>query len=333
MELFNTVQKLTAAFGPSGDESGVAGVIAELARPYVDEISTDVMGNLICRKKGSGSRLMFAAHMDSLGLVVTHIEKEGFLRVAALGGISPVRILSTPVRFKNGTRGLVSCNAGVAMDKLRIDDLYIDIGASDETSAKKCVEPGDIAVYDTPCFQAGERIISPYLDNRISCAILLCAMERLGNSGNDLYFVFTTQEELGLRGAKTAAYSIDPVYGITVDVTASADTPENKNNCSTVQGKGAAIKVMDRSVICHPRVVKKLEELAKSNAIAYQPDVKRTGGTDAGAMQPTRAGVYTGGITVPCRYTHSPAECICLTDAEHAVKLVCAFAETMLEKE
>ncbi|MBE6973524.1 MAG: M42 family metallopeptidase [Ruminococcaceae bacterium] len=333
MELFNTVQKLTAAFGPSGDESGVASVIAELARPYADEIDTDVMGNLICHKKGNGPKVMFASHMDSLGLVVTHIEKEGFLRVAALGGISPSRILSTPVRFKNGTRGLISCDGGVSADKLRMDDLYIDIGVSGEEDAKKAVALGDIAVYDTPCFLAGERIVSPYLDNRISCAILLCAMEQLGNSDNDLYFVFTTQEELGLRGAKTAAYSIDPVYGITVDVTASADTPASKNNYSTVQGKGAAIKVMDRSVICHPRVVKKLEELAQEKQIAHQPDVKRTGGTDAGAMQPTRSGVYAGGITVPCRYTHSPTECICLADAENAVKLVCAFAESMLEKE
>jgi len=333
MELFHTVQTLTAAFGPSGDESGAAAVISELARPYVDEIRTDVMGNLICRKKGSGPRVMFAAHMDSLGLVVTHIEKEGFLRVAALGGISPTRILSTPVRFKNGTRGLVSCDGGLTADKLRMDDLYIDIGASDEDEAKKQVTLGDIAVYDTPCFQAGERVVSPYLDNRISCAVLLCAMEQLGNSDNDLYFVFTTQEELGLRGAKTAAYAIDPVYGITVDVTASADTPSNKSNCSTVQGKGAAIKVMDHSVICHPRVVKKLEELAQKKKIAHQPDVKRTGGTDAGAMQPTRCGVYTGGLTIPCRYTHSPTECICLSDAEDAVKLVCAFAESMLEKE
>jgi len=333
MELFDIVQKLIGAFGPSGDEAGAASVIAELARPYADEISTDVMGNLICRRKGNGPKVMFAAHMDSLGLVVTHIEKEGFLRVAPLGGISPTRILSTPVRFKNGIRGLVSCDGGTPMDKLRIDDLYIDIGASDEDEAKKQVTPGDVAVYDTPCFRAGNRVVSPYLDNRISCAVLLCAMERLAGSDNDLYFVFTAQEELGLRGAKTATYAIDPVYGITVDVTASADTPSNKNNCSTVQGKGAAIKVMDRSVICHPNVVKKLEALAEENQIAHQLDVKRTGGTDAGAMQPTRAGVYTGGITVPCRYTHSPTECICLSDAERAIELVCAFAQSNLEKE
>ena len=128
-------------------------------------------------------------------------------------------------------------------------------------------------------------------------------------------------------------YAIDPAYGITVDVTASADTPSNKNNCSTVQGKGVAIKVMDHSVICHPSVVKKLKVLAEEKQIKHQMDVKRTGGTDAGAMQPTRSGVYTGGITVPCRYTHTPTECICLTDAECAVKLVCAFAETLLEKE
>lgn len=333
MELFQTIQTLNAAFGPSGDEGGVSAAIAQLARPYVDDIYIDTMGNLICHKKGNGCRVMFAAHMDSLGFVVTHIEKEGFLRIAALGGIDPKRVLATPVRFKNGIRGLVGCDDGVPSDKLTMDELYIDIGAKDEDEAKACIDLGDIAIYDTPCFKAGGRIMSPYLDNRVSCAVVLCAMEQLRHNINDLYFVFTTQEELGLRGAKTAAYAIDPVYGITVDVTASGDTPSSKNNCSTVQGKGAAIKYMDRSVICHPKVIQKLEELAQSNQISWQPDVKRTGGTDAGAMQPTRSGVYTGGITIPCRYTHSPMECVLSSDAEQAIKLVCAFSEAQLEKE
>ena len=333
MELFQTLQALNAAFGPSGDESGVAGVIAELARPYVDEITTDVMGNLICHKKGSGPRVMFAAHMDSLGFVVTHIEKEGFLRVAALGGISPAVARYTPVRFKNGVHGLVAQDGGVSVDKLTMDDLYLDIGATSEEEARQLVQLGDVAVYDTPVSQNDGFIISPYLDNRISCVVQLMAMERLGKSGNDLYFVFTTQEELGLRGAKTAAYAIDPLYGIVLDVTGSADTPNAKRSCSSVQGRGAAIKVMDRSVICHPKVVKKLEELAKEQGIECQLSVKRTGGTDAGAMQPTRSGVYVSGICVPCRYTHSATECVRTGDVMACVELVRAFAEAELEKE
>ena len=333
MELFNTLQTLNAAFGPSGDESGVAQVICELARPFVDEIRIDVMGNVICHKKGSGPRVMFAAHMDSLGFVVTHIEKDGFLRIAALGGISAARVLHTPVRFKNGVAGLVSADAGVSIDKITMDDLYLDIGATDKADAEKMVRLGDVAIYNTPVMENNGVFISPYLDNRISCAVQLLAMEKLGASDNDLYFVFTVQEELGLRGAKTAAYAIDPDYGIVLDVTGSSDTPKVKHTDSSVQGKGAAIKVMDHSVICDPAVVCLLEQLAVQNGIAYQKTVKRTGGTDAGAMQPTRSGVRVSGICVPCRYTHSPAECIRVTDALSCVELVCAFAEAKLEKE
>lgn len=332
MELFDIVTALNAAFGPSGDERGVASVIAEFARPYADEITTDVMGNLICHKRGSGPRIMFAAHMDSLGLVVTHVEEEGFLRVAPLGGISASRVLHTPVRFKNGTRGVLASDDGVPVDKLAITDLYIDIGVQNREQALSLVALGDVAVYDTPVVQQGNVIFSPYMDNRISCAVQLLAMEQLEQADNDLYFVFTTQEELGLRGAKTAAYAIDPDYGIVLDVTGSVDTPNAKHNDSSKQGGGAAIKVMDASVICHPQVIATLKGLAQEQGIAHQLTVKRTGGTDAGAMQPSRAGVRVGGITVPCRYTHSPTECIRMDDALACARLVCAFAQAKLEK-
>ncbi len=332
MELFDIVTRLNAAFGPSGDEDGVASVIADLARSYVDEITTDVMGNLICHKRGSGPRIMFAAHMDSLGFVVTHVEEEGFLRVAALGGISFSDVLHTPVRFKNGVHGVLAADGDVSVEKLTVTDLYIDIGATSREQALSLVELGDVAVYDTPVVQQGDVIFSPYLDNRISCAVQLLAMEQLGQTENDLFFVFTTQEELGLRGAKTATYAIEPDYGIVLDVTGSVDTPNAKHADSSKQGGGAAIKVMDRSVICHPEVVDKLKQLSREQEIPHQLTVKRTGGTDAGAMQPSRAGVRVSGITVPCRYAHSPCESICIRDALACVRLVCAFAQAQLEK-
>lgn len=332
MELFSIIQALNGAFGPSGDETGVAAVIADLARPYADEVFTDVMGNLICHKKGSGPRVMFAAHMDSLGLVVTHIEEDGYLRVGALGGISAARVVHTPVRFKNGTRGVLAADNGVAVDKLSIEDLYIDIGVENSTQAMELVDLGDVAVYDTPVVQQGDVVFSPYLDNRVCCAVQLLAMEQLGQTDNDLYFVFTSQEELGMRGAKAATYAIDPDYGIVLDVTGSVDTPKVKPADSSRQGGGAAIKVMDKSVICHPAVVDTLKRLAREQDIPRQLTVKRTGGTDGGAMQPTRAGVRVGGITVPCRYAHSAVECIRISDALACVRLVCAFAQAQLEK-
>lgn len=333
MDICKTLRSLNAAFGPAGDESGVAAVIAELARPYVDEITQDTMGNLICHKKGSGPKVMYAAHIDSLGLIVTHIEKEGFLRFSNIGGISPNVILYTPVRFKNGTVGTVAAQEGSDPAKLKLTDLYIDLGVTSEEAAKKLVNIGDVAIYDTPVREAGECILTPYADNRISCVVLLAAMEKLSATENDLYFVFTTQEEVGLRGARTAAYSIDPDYGIAVDVTASSDIPATKHANSSVQGGGAAIKVMDNSVICHPFMVKKLEGLAKENQIPYQMDIIRAGGTDAGAIHQSRGGVYTGGISIPCRYIHTPTECVRVSDVMNCVELVRAFAETNLEKE
>lgn len=333
MNHFELLQSMNAAFGPSGDEGGISDVIRSFAEPYVDEIAADTMGNLICHKEGCGPRVMFAAHMDSLGLIVTHIEKEGYLRFGQVGGINARDILYTPVRFKNGARGTVALTESADPEKFKRDDLFIDLGVSSEEEARALADIGDVAVFDTEVRQAGKGIISPYLDNRSACAVLLKAMENLTETDNDLYFVFTSQEEVGLRGARTAAYAIDPDYGIVVDVTDPDDVPGSKHDGSSMLGKGASIKIMDSSLICHPQVVKKLEALAEEKKIACQKDVIRAGGTDGGAIHITRTGVYTGGISIPCRYIHTPTELVYQSDLEACSALVRAFAETKLEKE
>ncbi|MGE4277761.1 MAG: M42 family metallopeptidase [Lawsonibacter sp.] len=331
MELFDLIQMLNAAHGPSGDEAGIRELIANLARPYADEMIADTMGNLIVHKLGKGPKVLFAAHMDSIGFVVTHIEKEGFLRVGRLGGISPKEAVYTPVRFKNGVRGVVVPEEKAEFGKLKLDECFLDIGAKDQEEAKSMVQVGDTAVYDTPVFQNGRKVISPYLDNRISCAVLLSALERIQVGPNDLYVVFTAQEEVGLRGAKTAAWSVDPDYGLAVDVTDVDDTPGSEKSGTVQLGKGAAIKLMDSSVICHPAMVEKLEAAAKAQTIPTQRDIMRAGGTDAGAIHTTRVGVLTGGVSVPCRYIHTPVEMADLDDAEACAKLVAAFAQMDLE--
>lgn len=247
-----------------------------------------------------------------------------------LGGISPKEAVYTPIRFKNGVRGVVVPEEKADFGKLKLDECYIDIGARDEEQAKKLVQVGDTAVYDSPCFLQGSGVISPYLDNRISCAVLLAVLERIQTSANDLYFVFTSQEEVGLRGAKTAAWAVDPDWAIAVDVTDVDDTPGSKRSGTVQLGKGAAVKVMDSSIICHPEVVAKLEGLAQVQGISVQRDIMRGGGTDAGAIHTTRLGVKTGGISVPCRYIHTPVEMADLGDAEACIKLVEAFAQTAL---
>ena len=330
MELFELIQTLSSAHGPSGDEAGIRNILSELASPMADEVAWDTMGNLIVHRKGPGSKVMLAAHMDSIGFIVTHIEKEGFLRMGKLGGISPKEAVYTPIRFKNGVRGVVVPEEKADFGKLKLDECYIDIGARDEEQAKKLVQVGDTAVYDSPCFLQDSRVISPYLDNRISCAVLLAVLERIQTSANDLYFVFTSQEEVGLRGAKTAAWAVDPDWAIAVDVTDVDDTPGSERSGTVQLGQGAAVKVMDSSIICHPEVVAKLEGLAQVQGISVQRDIMRGGGTDAGAIHTTRLGVKTGGISVPCRYIHTPVEMADLGDAEACIKLVEAFAQTAL---
>lgn len=331
MDILNTLQTLNACHGPAGDEKAIAEVICSLAAPYADEHWFDPMGNLIVHKKGDGPKIMFAAHMDSIGMIVTHIEDNGFLRIGKVGGLDLSALLYTPVRFANGIRGCVGMDESADIKKLGIEDLFVDIGAHSREEAENKVRIGDTAVFDTPTFVAGDRLISPYMDNRISCVVQLGALENLKNSNNDLYFVFTTQEEVGLRGAKTAAYSIDPDYAVAIDVTLSDDEPGAKHNGSSVLGKGAAIKVMDGSVICHPQMVTKLTDLACANEIAYQSDVIRAGGTDAGAIHVTRTGVYTGGISIPCRYIHTPTEMVQISDVEACIQLTSAFACARLE--
>ena len=331
MELLELIQTLNAAHGPSGDEGGIRERLAELARPLADEISTDTMGNLIVRKLGSGPRVMLCAHMDSIGFIVTHVEENGFLRVGRLGGISPKEAAYTPVRFASGVRGVIVPEEKADFGKLKLDECYVDIGAKDRETALKAVAVGDTMIYDSPCFTNQGKVVSPYLDNRISCAILLKVLEEMELCPNDLYVVFTVQEEVGLRGAKPAAWAVDPDYAVVVDVTDVDDTPGSEK-CGTVRlGKGPAIKIMDSSVICHPDMIQKLESQAKVLDMPTQRDIMRAGGTDAGVMHTTRIGVRTGGVSVPCRYIHTPVEMADLQDARDCAKLLCAFVQSKLE--
>lgn len=332
MELLKTLETLCAAYGPSGQETEIAKVIEAMAKPYADEITRDVMGNLTVHKRGGGPKVMFAAHMDSLGLMVTHITEEGFVRVGKLGGVSPKNMLGTPVRFPNGVTGTVYENDELGDAKREMGHLFVDIGAKNAGEARERVQVGDVAVFATPTSQSGRALISPYLDNRVCCAALLWAMELIKESDNDLYFVFTTQEEVGLRGAQTAAYAIDPDYAIVTDVTVADDLPGSKHTCSSKCGGGAAIKVMDTSVICHPEMVTMLKELAEAGNIPYQMDVIAHGGTDGGAIHKSRSGVFTGGVSVPCRYIHCPQEAAYVEDVEATARLLAAFGEKKLPR-
>ena len=333
MDAFKILKQLNCCYGPSGCESEIREKIAEIAEPYADEICTDTMGNLIVRKKAAKAdapRLMFAAHMDSLGLIVTYIEDCGLLRFGVVGGVVAQNIVATPVRFANGTVGTIGQDEDST--KPEIDKMFIDIGAATRQEAEALVKPGDVAIYDTPTRMLGmaadQRIVSPYVDNRAGCVAQLVALEKLKKPVYDCYFVFTVQEEVGRRGAKPAAFGIDPQYGIVCDCTLTDDIPWTKHTGTSKVGGGASVKVMDKSVICHPEMVTALKAVAAKKKIACQTDVLKWGGTDGSEIRHNASGVYTGGVSVPCRYVHTPQEVCSEVDIQAAGALMAAFAET-----
>lgn len=329
MEVIELLKELTAEFGPSGCEADIRSFIANLVTPFADEVKADAMGNLIVHKRGDGVRMMFSAHMDSVGMIVTHIEENGWLRFGALGGLEPLDIRRQKVVFANGTKGVISVPEEKEEDgTVKLTDLYIDIGAANRDQAEKMVRLGDNCVYDNSFWTQNGRVFSNYLDNRAGCAMLILALMQIKKPKYDLYFVFSAQEEVGVRGVRPAAFEIDPDIGIAVDVTCSDDLPGSTHCCSSVLGRGSAVKLKDGSVICQPEVVQWMNRVAAENHIPVQQDVMRSGGTDAGGLLCNRGGVYTGGICIPCRYTHAPIEVCDLSDIKSGVRFTVALAES-----
>ena len=327
-KVFDLWNEVGGAFGPSGREDAVREAIAAIAGEYIDDVTTDALGNLICRKKGSGKKVLFAAHMDSIGVVATYIDEKGFIRFSQVGGLFKGDLINITVRFANGTRGVIAYEEKTPFKDLTLDNLFIDIGAKDRADAEKQVQLGDFAVFEAPRFEQNGVLCGPYLDNRIGCVTLLRAMEQVGETDNDLYFVFTAQEEVGLRGVGAAAFAVQPDVAIAVDVTDTGDLPERKTPMAVDMGKGPAVKVMDRSVICTPAVCAALEQAAHDCGVATQREILQFGGTDTAALQKARAGVQAGAVSIPTRYIHSPSEMCAVSDVEDAAKLLARFAVT-----
>jgi len=315
------LKKLLETFSPSGNQETIREIIREEIKDYVDDIKVDALGNLIGIKKGQGKKIMVASHMDEIGIMVTNIDDNGFLRFTNIGGVSPFTALYQRVMFADGTMGVVGMEKVDEMKDLNLSKMFIDIGACSKEEAMKKVNVGDVACFYAPFIQDGDYIMSKALDDRIGCYVSIEAMKALKDCPNEVYFVFTVQEEVGLRGAKTAAYGVDPDMGIALDVTTTGDTPKAKT-MDVKMGKGTAIKVKDSSVLAHPEVKKLMVETAKENNIPYQLEVLEAGGTDSGAIHITRSGVPSGVISVPCRYVHSPSEMVSVKDVESSIELL-----------
>ncbi|MGI6189575.1 MAG: M42 family metallopeptidase [Clostridiales bacterium] len=325
------LKKLTQAYGPSGSEEIVRDIIRDEIKAYVDEIKVDVLGNLIAVKKGSGMKVMLAAHMDQIGFIVTHIDDKGFLRFSRVGGISAGNSINRRVIFKNGVTGVISYDGDIEnINSIKLDKMYIDIGASGPEEAQDSVAIGDVAVYCSPFTENKGRYIGKAMDDRAGCALLIETARRLKSSPHEIYFVFTVQEELGVRGAKTSAYALNPDIGIAVDVTRTGDTPKARP-MEVKLGGGPAIKIKDSLVMAHPRVRELMVKKAKEIGIPYQMEILEAGGTDAGPIHLTREGVPSGVISIPCRYVHSDSEMVDASDLENGVKLLLKILEDEID--
>ncbi|MTI48141.1 M42 family metallopeptidase [Sporosalibacterium faouarense] len=324
------LKKLVDTYSPSGNEERIKDVITEEIKGLVDEIKVDALGNLIARKKGNGKKIMIAGHMDQIGLMITDIDDKGFLRFTNVGGISPHISLNQRVIFENGTVGIIHVEHIEDMSKMKLDKMFIDIGATNKDEAEKKVNIGDVCVYHTEYYENENRVMTKCLDDRVGCFIMIEALKKMQDTDNDVYMVFTVQEEVGLRGAKTSAYGINPDIGIAIDVTGTGDTPKARRMAVSLD-KGTAIKVKDRSIMVHPKVKKLMADVAKENNIKHQFEVLEYGGTDSGAIHLTREGVPSGVISIPTRYIHSSSEVASKEDINNSIELLIKIIEKNIE--
>ncbi len=323
--MIEILKKLMLTHGVSGREDKIRDVIRAEVEPYCDEVTTDAVGNLIAHKRGNGKRVMLGAHMDEIGYFATHITDKGFIKVSPIGGINYLSSAFATVVSENGVYGVLAPSTSDEMPKA--ESVFIDIGAKSKKQASDKVKIGDFFVH-APSIKrlVGNRYIGRPFDDRVGCAVLIEALKTIRNTDNDLYFVFTVQEEVGSRGARPATYGISPDIAVAIDVTRTDDRgTDSKLNIKL--GAGPTIKIKDGSVICSHELVVKMRELADSECVKYQNEMLSDGGTDTSVMQIAGKGCMAGAISIPCGFIHTVNEMIDLNDARGAVRLVALIAE------
>ena len=324
------LEKLCNACAVSGDEGEVRGIVLEEIKNHADDIKVDALGNILARRTGSGSkrlRVMLSAHMDEVGLMLVGDDGEGLFRFEIVGGIDVRHLPGKAVLVGKehlpgviGARPIHLTTAEELKHQIPLDDLRIDTGPGDSK-----VKPGDRAVFATRFQRNGPVIIAKALDNRLGVVTLV---ELIKNSppNIDLLAAFTVQEEIGMRGAKVAAYSFNPDLGIAVDATPSYDLPdwEGEENFSynTKLGLGPAIYIGDRDILSDPRLVRWMSDTSKAIGIPCQFRQPGSGGTDAGAIHRARAGVPSLSVSVPHRYSHTAASIARLDDWKNTFALL-----------
>jgi len=338
MSLSENLEKLSNACGVTGREEEVRNLLIKLMKPHVDEIIVDKLENLIAVKKGkkSSPKVMLAAHMDEVGLMVKTITKEGFVKFAKMGGIDDRILLAQKVIIrtqKGPLQGIIGSKPPHIQKEderkkvVTYDNLFIDVGAENLKDANKMgVKVGDPVSFDVKYAKLSKNVvIGKAFDDRVGCAIMIEAVKQLGSTDCTLYAVGTVQEEVGLRGAATATFGVDPDIGIALDVTVAGDVPGVREfDTSVKMGKGPVLTVADSGLITHPRVLRLLLDAAEASKIGYQLETGLSGSTDAARMSLTRQGVPSGTVSIATRYIHSPVGMLSLKDVENSVKLTAA---------
>jgi len=340
------LEKLSNAFGPSGSEDDVADLLKKELEAYADETHVDKLGNVLFYHNGKeGSpKIMLAAHMDEIGFIVTFVEETGFLRFDTIGGITNIIMPGQRVLLR-GDKGYLKGIIGTKPPHLMTveelgkiipkEDLFIDVGADSIGQAKeKGVDVGTMGVFDVDFADLGDGYYrGKSFDDRAGCTVLAEVFKALKDSSYNVVAVGSVQEELGIRGAKTAAWQVDPDFGLALEGTFVSDVPATRPDrvSSKIKG-GPVVTIMDRSSFTHPHVLKTLIKVGREKSIPFQFKQVPVGGTDAGAIHLTKAGVPSGTVAVPCRYIHGPASILHVDDLRNTIKLVTEFVHAISAK-
>ena len=336
---FDLLKRLSEVPGVAGHEDEVRALVVAEMRPLVDEISVDTLGNVVGLKRGRGERrVMVAAHMDEIGFIVRHVDDKGFLRIHPVGGFD-ARVLQAQrvvVHTAGGQKlhGVLApaakpihLLAGAELKVVKIEEFFVDLGLPGD-QVKSLVEIGDMITLDRTCERVGDNIIGKALDDRAGIFALLEALRHVGAHEADILAVATVQEEVGLRGALTSAFQLEPHVGIALDVTLALDIPGHKaEEHVTRLGDGVAIGLMNSSVISNPKLARHLREIAKRDGIKHQLEIMPRGGTDAGSIQRARGGVPAITLSIPTRYVHTVNEMVSVADVEAEIRLLVKFLE------
>ncbi len=332
--MLELLKKLCAIDGVSGCEDAVREFIRAQAAPYADSITEDVMGNLLVYRKGArytGRTLMLAAHMDEVGLIVTSVTDDGFLKFGTSGGIDAKVLLGTRVRIGRvpGVIGIRATHLNTKEEQKKlppVSAMYIDIGASSKAEAESLVQPGDFAAFAGEPVQYGRMLRAKAIDDRVGCAVLLSLLQE--GPPVDTWFAFTVQEEQGLRGAAAAAYRIRPDVAIVVEGTTACDLPDLPPHMQVcVPGRGPVMPVMDGATLYNPALIRRAFEIAEKHGIPYQTKSYIAGGTDAGRITQTAGGAAAFGVAAAVRYIHTPSSAMDVSDLGAMRTLVRALME------